>query len=101
MGSSSVGASGAGFGFSFGTTWRDSACVRRLDARQMSAFGDISTAREMMCDSELVRQAAKRAGKPCVEDGGQPMATIGAFEQRQIEPSIEAAAPIVENRVRQ
>lgn len=101
MGSTSAGASGAGFGFSFGTTWRDSACVRRLDARQLSAFGDISTAREMMCDSELVREAAVRAGRPCVADGGAPMGVAVIPPVTQTVPSEEVAAPIIEQRVRQ
>jgi len=70
MGSTSFGGSGSGFGFSFGTTWRDSACVRRLDARQLAAFNDMPTAREIMCASSIVREAALRAGRPCVEDGG-------------------------------
>ena len=72
MGSTSFGGSGSGFGFSFGTTWRDSACVRRLDARQLAAFNDMGTAREIMCASSIVREAAQRAGRPCVEDGGLP-----------------------------
>lgn len=101
MGSSSVGASGAGFGFSFGSTWRDSACVRRLDARQLSAFGDVVTAREVMCDSELVRAAAVRAGRACVADGGTawgtPVAAI--VTQTQEVPTPEAAAPVVTQTV--
>ena len=106
MGSTSGGASAAGWGFSFGTTWRDSACVRRLDARQMSAFNDISTAREMMCDSELVREAAKRVGKPCMEDGGVPFGQVAPLASRdmpapviQQAPSEEAAAAVVQQRV--
>jgi len=68
MGSTSAGAGWVGFGFSFGTTWRDSACVRRLDARQLSAIGYNLGAKELMCDSDAVRQALKRAGKPCFVD---------------------------------
>jgi len=102
MGSTSFGASGSGFGFSFGTTWRDSACVRRLDARQLSAFGDLPTAREMMCDSDKVREAAKRAGRPCVADGGQPWGIpVAAAPQEQIVPTPEAAAPVVTEQVRE
>jgi hypothetical protein len=103
MGSTSVGAGFSGGSFSFGTTWRDGACVRRLDARQMAAWGDVSTAREMMCDSELVREAAKRAGRPCVEDGGQPFGVALAAPQpmSQVVPTEEAAAPVVEQRVRE
>ena len=105
MGSSSMGAAGAGFGVAFGTTWRDSACVRRLDARQLSAFGDTVTAREVMCDSDLVRAAAKRAGRPCVEDGGQPWGTAVASspvtEITQTIPTPEAAAPVVNQIVKE
>lgn len=68
MGSTSAGAASFGFGASFGSTWSDDNCVRRLDARQMAALGDIATAREMMCKSDDVREAAKRAGNPCKGD---------------------------------
>lgn len=112
MGSTSAGGSGAGFGFSFGTTWRDSACVRRLDARQMSGFGDIATAREVMCDSDLVREAAKRVGRPCMEDGGKPFGEniaqstgepglTSAPAQFQQVPSELGAAPVVTQQVRE
>lgn len=70
MGSTSAGAGGAGFSFSFGTTWRDTACVRRLDAREIASYGDRQMAKEIMCDSDLVREAAKRVGRPCAVDGG-------------------------------
>ena len=109
MGSTSGGAAAAGWGFSFGTTWRDHACVRRLDARQMTAFGDIATAREMMCDSDLVREAAKRVGKPCMEDGGVPYGQVASAAPREMvaepapmvqqAPSEEAAAAVVQQRV--
>lgn len=103
MGSTSFGASGSGFGFSFGTTWRDGACVRRLDARQLSAFGDLSTARELMCDSEKVREAAKRAGRACVADGGQAwgVVPVASAPQEQVVPTTEAAAPVVNQQVRE
>ena len=104
MGSTSAGAGWSGASISFGTTWRDSACVRRLDARQLSAFGDLNTAREMMCDSDLVREAAIRAGKPCVADGGQPLiANIVPTPAPQIQevPTPEAAAPVVREEVRE
>lgn len=68
MGSTSSGVSTIGFGMSFGTTWRDSACVRRLDARQISSLGYNLAAKELMCDSEQVAAAFKRAGKPCYND---------------------------------
>ena len=64
MGSTSVGAGFSGGAFSFGTTWRDHACVRRLDAREIKSFGDIQAAKEIMCDSDLVREAFKRVGRP-------------------------------------
>lgn len=97
MGSTSAGATAAGWGVSFGTTWRDSACVRRLDARQMSAFGDMETAREMMCDSDLVREAALRAGRPCVADGGKALTVAPQASVNEV-PTGEAAAAVVRQK---
>lgn len=68
MGSTSVGGAVPGFGISFGTTWRDSACVRRLDARELNSLGYKLGAKELMCDSDNVRAALKRAGTPCYQD---------------------------------
>lgn len=68
MGSTSAGAASFGFGASFGSTWSDEDCVRRLDARQMAALGEIAIAKEMMCASDTVREAAKKAGRPCKGD---------------------------------
>jgi hypothetical protein len=87
MGSTSAGAGWVGFGFSFGTTWRDSACVRRLDARQLAAIGYNLGAKELMCDSDAVREALKRAGKPCFVD-------LPAEVREAVNPN--AAADIVE-----
>jgi hypothetical protein len=100
MGSSSGGVAGAGFGFSFGTTWRDTACVRRLDSRQIGAYGQYAIAFEMMCDSQLVREAAVRAGRPCVADGGKPLGTpvLPADQIVQV-PSEVGAAPTVSQQV--
>jgi hypothetical protein len=68
MGSSTVGGAGAGFGFSFGTTWRDTSCVNRLDARQIAALGDAQAAKEIMCESDSVRKAFRNVGRPCAGD---------------------------------
>lgn len=68
MGSTSVGGAGVGFGVSFGTTWRDTACVRRLDARQLLALGHSDAATELMCDSEAVQGAFRRVGRPCAAE---------------------------------
>ena len=102
MGSTSFGGAGAGFGFSFGTTYRDTACIRRLDARQVGAFGENAVAMEMMCDSDKVREAAIRAGRKCVADGGQPRGTIlDTKYQEQVVPTPMSAAPVVTQQVRQ
>jgi len=68
MGSTSIGAGWSGGGVSFGTTWRDSACVRRLDAREIKTIHKnfAIVAKEIMCDSDHVYEAFKRAGIPCV-----------------------------------
>jgi hypothetical protein len=100
MGSSSAGVGFSGLSASFGTTWRDSSCTRRLDARQVSAFNNLPVAMEMMCDSELVREAAVRAGRPCVADGGVPFGVVApTVVQEQVVPTPEAAAPVVTQQV--
>lgn len=76
MGSTSGGVGVAGFGVSGGTTWSDENCVRRLDSRHLAAMGDLATARELMCNNEEVREAAKRVGRPCLADGGTPYGVI-------------------------
>lgn len=68
MGSSSGGVAVAGFGATFGTTWRDSACVRRLDSRELLSIGYPLGAKERMCDDAKNRAALLRAGTPCRAD---------------------------------
>ena len=92
MGSTSVGAGFSGGAFSFGTTWRDHACVRRLDAREIKSFGDVQAAKEIMCDSDLVREAFKRVGRPCAEDGGTYVAVSQATPVVEPTPTETPAA---------
>lgn len=68
MGSTSIGGAGAGFGFSAGTTWKDSDCVNRLNSRELKSLGFGEAAREVMCENDVVRSAFKRVGQPCVVD---------------------------------
>jgi len=70
MGSTSMGIAGAGFGISFGSTWKDDACVRRLDSRELRSFGAglapndailfHFAAKERMCADPKIRQAFER-----------------------------------------
>ena len=83
MGSTSGGGAVAGFGITFGTTWRDSACVRRLDSREVRAIGYQLGAKEMMCDSEKVREAMIRSGNPCFND--LPSALQTQLKQQQLD----------------
>ena len=72
MGSTSGGLSAAGFGLSFGSTWRDEACIRRLDARELRSFGAglplehaltfHIAAKERMCEDPKIRAAFERTG---------------------------------------
>ena len=94
MGSTSMGRGFSGGSFSFGTTWRDHACVRRLDAREIRSYGDIQAAKEIMCDSDLVRDAFKRVGRPCAEDGGSYVAVSNAPAPAPEVVAPEAVAPM-------
>ena len=67
MGSSSLGASVAGLGFSVGSTWTDGNCVRLKNARELYAMGQQPVAIAMMCQNDDVRKAAESAGsKICI-----------------------------------
>ena len=70
MGSTSAGAGFSGGSFSFGTTWRDTECVNRLNAREIRTYGDVQAAKEIMCSNDTVREAFKKVGRPCADDGG-------------------------------
>lgn len=88
MGSSSVGGGFSGGSFSFGTTWRDTECVNRLNAREIKTFGDVQAAKEIMCSNDVVREAFKKVGRPCADDGG-----IYTVAQAPVAP-----APVAVNR---
>jgi len=62
MGSSSAGGQGVSFGLSLGTTWTDSDCVIRKDARFLAELGSKHLALSMMCAKESVRNAVARLG---------------------------------------
>ena len=70
MGSTSVGGGFMGGAFSAGTTWSDSECVNRLNARDVRALGDAQAAKEILCENSAVRKAFLAVGRPCKVDGG-------------------------------
>ena len=62
-----------GVGGAFSTI--DSECQLRNNAAiAVSALKDESAAREIMCEVEVFRKAAMRIGRPCIIDGGVPLA---------------------------
>lgn len=65
MGSSSLGGQGVGFGLSVGSTWHDTDCVRRKDARELHNMGQKAAALALMCQNESVAAAMATAGTPC------------------------------------
>lgn len=65
MGSTSMGGSGAMFGFSIGTTWKNADCERRQYAKTIAALGDMDAAKAMLCMDEKVNAAYANAGHPC------------------------------------
>lgn len=62
MGSTSAGGMGITFGFSFATTWKDSDCVIRKDARFLQNAQRHDIALSLMCSKPSVIAAVKRAG---------------------------------------
>jgi hypothetical protein len=96
MGSTSAGAAASGWGVSFGTTWRDSACVRRLDARELASLGYKLGAKERMCDDDKNRAALLRAGTPCRNDIPE-LAPVEAAPRAIIAPPAEETPALGSN----
>lgn len=103
MGSTSFGASGPGFGLTFGSTWRDEACVRRLDARELRSFGAglpiedgilfHLAAKERMCEDGKIRAAFERVAKLTGNKDALCQASADALEAK---PEAAAASSYVE-----
>jgi len=64
----SAGGAVAGFGISFGLTRNDDGCERRNTAALLHNMGEREVAQEVLCETESVRQARLRAGRPCYID---------------------------------
>lgn len=100
LGSVSVGGSGAGFGFSFGTTKLDQGCNIRLYARTLQAMGYRRAATQMLCYDADVAGALATEGIRCqVGPRAAPVAGVAGVQQpaqryaRGAEPAQVAAAP--------
>ena len=65
MGSSGAAGQGADFGFSAGTTWRDSNCILLKNARALLAQGDPKAAKIRLCMDEDNALAFEVVGEPC------------------------------------
>ena len=65
MGSTSAGASGAGFGLSFGTTWDSAECQRRMNSQQLRLLGHNDAALALLCANPGVADALAAVGKRC------------------------------------
>jgi hypothetical protein len=71
-----------GWGLSFGSTWEDKACERRLNADRVAGlFGDREAARAIMCDDKMVFDAFEKVGRPC------PQSPSYHAEQREFYPA--------------
>lgn len=65
MGSTSAGGQGMSFGFSVGTTWKDSGCDRRYNAQALAAVGQAKAAVALLCQDPDIKAAMETAGTPC------------------------------------
>jgi len=77
MGSTSAGGSGSGFGLSFGSTWIDENCERRLDAGKLAELGYADASMALMCGDTAVWDSMELTGHPCPnerpEKRGKPL----------------------------
>lgn len=62
MGSTSVGGSGVGFGFSVGSTWTDGDCNARSDAALLHNMGLTTAALQRLCERPELAKALKASG---------------------------------------
>ena len=65
MGSTSVGASAATFGISFGSSWTDKNCLMLKNAREIWNMGFKGAALARLCMDELNREALEATGINC------------------------------------
>ena len=82
MGSSSIGASGAGFGVAIDSTWNSDQCERRMNAQQLRLAGETKAALALICMNPGVADAMRAVGKSCPalpEKADAVMSTDGGF----------------------
>jgi hypothetical protein len=89
MGSTSAGLSVVGFGGTFGSTWNDEQCVRRLNAREMAqTLGDRDAARALLCQDKHVAEAYAAIGQDC-----RARTVVAVVEERLLPPAPPAERP--------
>ena len=81
MGSSSIGASGVGFGVSFGTSWTDANCIMLKNAREMYNMGMPDVAFARLCMDALNREAIELTGKVCPQTVREEKAKAESAQQ--------------------
>jgi len=81
LGSISFGASGVGFGLSFGTTTPEHDCNIRQYSRLLSGLGHRRAATQMLCFNREVAQALAAQGTPCLV--GESAATAAPVVTRR------------------
>ena len=85
MGSSSVGASAANFGISFGSSWTDKNCLMLKNAREIWNMGFKGAALARLCMDDLNREALESTGINCPQRK-QSGAAVGRDASDGIKP---------------
>ena len=75
MGSTSVGASAATFGVSFGSSWTDKNCLMLKNAREIWNMGFKGAALARLCMDELNKEALESTGINCPQRPGSGTST--------------------------
>jgi outer membrane protein OmpA-like peptidoglycan-associated protein len=86
MGSRSFGLQTPSVGFSFATTWKDGACRRLKNARELEALGYPEAATELLCMDREVREAMVRAHTPCGQIAHVRRASPASAPRATVEP---------------
>jgi len=85
MGSTSIGGSGVGFGFSAGTTWEDKDCTIRETARSFANMGMHDDAVAVLCSSE-----AAQAAPSCKSSVSQETTTTKCYSDELVASRMNA-----------
>lgn len=99
MGSTTAGGQGLNFGFSVGSTWKDSGCDRRYNAQALAAVGQAKAAVALLCQDPDIKAAMETAGTPCQATKAEAQAVAAQKAESVAVAKSEPIDPIIRARI--